>query len=183
MKKIRFLIATALTGASLALIFAPGLLSDFSQPLQRIESRGKLLVTSLFVLTGLYAVMAARTSGRKDSDFPIEEDPEEPSTKEGKLVGEEIEQMIEDKEKTEIRRRLERDAEEALKQSQGLSEKEAREKIREGEWTENKTVAAFLSTSQVFPVIERIKEWIQEDRTEERTRKTVNELQKTYYEK
>jgi hypothetical protein len=182
-KKIRFLIAAGLVAASLALVLKPELLSVFSQTLQRIEQQGKLLMTLLFLVTGLYTLFAAKPSGKDTSEFPVEEEPEEPSTKEGELVGDELEDMIENRETTDIRRRLEEDAEEALMQSRGLSKEEARKTIREGGWTEDRVAAAFLSTDQVFPVTERIKEWLQEDRTENRTRKTVEEIEKMYYER
>ncbi len=68
-----------------------------------------------------------------------------------------------------------------LKEIYGKSEEEAENLIESGEWTENGVAAAYVDKSVSYPVLERLREWIEDSGTEERRRsETVEAIENLY---
>ncbi|MFB6180261.1 MAG: hypothetical protein ABEJ93_00125 [Candidatus Nanohalobium sp.] len=65
----------------------------------------------------------------------------------------------------------------------GFSEEEAFEAISEGSWTNDKVAAAFVETDLSYPILERLREWLEDSGTmDRRISKTVEAIEEVYAE-
>jgi hypothetical protein len=160
----------------------PGLLDSIpvlSAVAGLLTSVDPLLIFAFLVLvTGAYALLSFRPgSPEEETGLAFQKQPETPEDPEGELAFS-LEDMDAEKERKEIRNVIE----EALVNGKSMNEEEAQEWIEDGSWTDDRVAAGFVDSSLRYPIIERLREWLEEEGTEERrlrrTAKALEELEK-----
>lgn len=140
----------------------------------------------LTVLTGfLYSLIWLKPSKNIKSDFlPPNFSPEEVQVAdEKKVLGDDIEKMVEGTETKKLKERLQDDLKDVLGQSEGYDTEEISDAIENGSWTENRTASAFLSDKQNFSLKERFLGLVYENRSQQRLEKTLEAMKESYYQK
>lgn len=176
-RKVFALTGIILVLAAVLMSLKPGIVPEIALPLpQDLFLSGFLLV--FMFLFGLYGLQSSRFGGIEDSDLKLNprSSPEEAMNEEGKHS---LEFGWDEHEKSreEIRETLIR----VLMDKRNCSEEGAKEIYREGEWTDSKTAAAFICREISYPILERLKEWLEEKGTFERRRKkAVEEIEKLH---
>ncbi len=166
----------SLVAAAVAIALQPGLLSQVNVP--QIGQLPALGITALIMLIfGLYGLKSFRVSNVSKSDLTLqlEQEPE--------MVKDRFDDLaiqFEWKNEEEARKVMKDTVKQVLRQQKNNSSEEAEEIVAEGEWTDNRVAAAFIDTGIKYPLLERLREWLEEEGTLERrintTVKAVEEL-------
>ncbi len=170
------LLGFTLVTAAVAIALQPGLLSQVNIP--QIGQLPALGITALIMLLfGLYGLKSFRVSNVSKSDLTLqlEQEPE--------MVKDRFDDLaiqFEWKNEEEARKIMRDTVKQVLEQQKNKSTEEADEIVAEGEWTDNRVAAAFIDTGIKYPLLERLREWLEEEGTLERrintTVKAVEEL-------
>lgn len=123
------------------------------------------IVVIIAVIFGLYGLKSFRVSSIDDSmlSLQIEEKPE--IAKDNK---EDLKLDLNWRKEDEAREEMRKTVKQVLRRQHGHSKSEAEENISTGKWTDDQVSAAFIDTGIKYPVIERLREWLEEDETLER---------------
>ncbi|WP_226011156.1 DUF7269 family protein [Halomicrobium salinisoli] len=180
-------LGAAATLAAAVLLFAP----DLALGLPAVEAlarpftgsgRGTALLLGS-ALVGLYLTWAARTAARTDSpdrdpdafDEAVAAPPEDATARLGRAVAGDLDELVDaaadgDRGAVEaVRQRLHRVAATAHARAAGVDRDEARDAVREGRWTDDRTAAAFLADGDPdHPVWSRLLLWLDPGRERRR---------------
>ena len=158
--------------ASIALLLLPGMISGLPEIPSILRTAG---IWALMGLLGIYALKAFRIKPLDASKLY--------------LTSEQLPETVEDPEEDlrfeliagpgEIRETVR----EVLEMQHGYSRDEAQQMIENGGWTSSGIPSAFIEDSLNYPVLERLREWLEDSGTEERRlRKTVDAVEKLHRE-
>lgn len=168
-RKLLAVIGVVLVAAAVALLTVPELYPDTGVS-------DEVLMIAAWVMTAVLLFYALRAFSidapepeelylRPDSPPETVEDPEEDLKLEMKGKDGRFRGTVKD----------------VLKEIHGKTEEEAENLIQTGEWAENGVAAAYVDESVSYPVIERLREWIEDSGTEERRRRNaVEEIEDLY---
>lgn len=163
--------------AAVLMSLKPGMVPESALPLpQDLLLTGFLLV--FMILFGLYGLQSFRFGGIEESDVKLnpESSPEKAMDK-----GEKHSLEFGWSEHEEAREEMRETLVKVLMDNHNCSEEEAEEMYREGDWTDSKTAAAFICKEITYPMLERLKEWLEEEGTfKRRRRKAVEEIEKLH---
>lgn len=165
-----------LVAAAVAIALQPGLVSQLSIP--EIGQLPAIGITALIMLLfGLYGLKSFRVSNVSKSDLTLqlEQEPE--------MVKDRFDDLaiqFEWETEKEAREDMRNTVKHVLEQQKNHTTEEAEEIVAEGDWTDNRVAAAFIDTGIKYPLLERLREWLEEEGTLERrintTVKSVEQL-------
>jgi hypothetical protein len=146
--------------------------------LEGLGTVSTIAITILLVIAfGLYGVISFRASGMEEDDLAPDPDP--------------VPEMVEDDPTTVIafewdddeqaRTTLTGTVEDVLVHEHGYGRGEAEGAVRDGSWTRDRVAAAFIDTGITYPVLERLRSWLEEDGTaDRRLERTVRSIEDLY---
>lgn len=179
LRKSISVIGLLLISAAVAVTLNPGIASQIPVP-----EPGTLATTAVVMIIAavfaLYGLKSFRVSGIDDSmlSLQIEEKPE--IAKDSK---EELKLDFSWKTEKEAREELRKTVKQVLKRQHNQSESEAEELVSSGDWTGDNVAAAFTDIHVKYPILERLREWLEEDETlERRVNRTVNAVEELHEE-
>lgn len=170
------MLGLVLVVAAVIIAVRPGLLGPVALP-EIGQVPAVVLTVVVLVVLGLYGMLSFGVSGIDRSGLGIDMDeiPElvrDPAA--DRVLGSDWdgrEEAID-----QLRDTVER----VLVQKQGLTEDRASEVIAVGDWTDDRVAAAFIDPTITYPILERLREWLEEtgtlDRRVERTVRAIERL-------
>lgn len=147
--------------SAVAVTLKPGLVSQLPFPVPgNLATAAVVMIIAL--VFGLYGLKSFRVSSIDDSmlSLQIEEKPEI-----AKDSNEELKLEFNWQNEKEAREELRKTVNQVLRRQHNRSVAEAEEIISSGEWTDDQVSAAFIDTGIKYPVLERLREWLEEDET------------------
>lgn len=159
---------TAFTAAMIPGLFPREMLSTLLQE--------KIFLYVVMALLAIYAVLSLRKKGFREGRLFLKQD------NEPELVQEQSEGLKLDLDGLEANQDIFRDTvREVLMEEKGLSDEEADQKLEAGSWTEDRVSAAYVDENVNYPIIERLRDWLEDRRTEKRrAENTVKSIEKLH---
>jgi len=176
MRTLSLVLGLAFIGAAVLLTLRP----ETGRPgfLEGLGTVSTIAITILLVIVfGLYGLVSFRSSSMDEEDMAPDPDP--------------VPEMVEDDLATVIgfdwedvegaRSSLAGTVEDVLVREHGYSSEEASRVVEEGSWTRDRVAAAFIDTGVTYPVLERLRGWLEEDGTvDRRLERTVIAIEELY---
>lgn len=170
----------------IGLVFIASALAITIQPelIDQIPQVGNIASTTLiaiFILIfGFYGMKSFRVTSIDDSMLSLQIDEKPEIAKDSR---EDLKLELNWKTEKEARKELRKTTKEVLKRQKGYKTSETEEIVHSGDWTNDKVAAAFIDTNIKYPLIERLREWLEEDETlERRANRTLNAVEKLHME-
>lgn len=132
----------------------------------------------LIMVFGLYGLQSFRLSSvdRSDMTLEVEENPESVKDK-----GERHSVQFQWDDEEHARREIRDTLGDVLMDQYDCSAEEATKIVETGEWTDNGVAAAFVYKGIKYPLIERLREWLEEEGTfDRRLKNTVEAMEKLH---
>lgn len=175
-RKLFLVLGLALIGAAVFLTIRPE--TGLPAFLEGLGSGGTIAIMILLVIVfGLYGLISFRASSMEEDDLAPDPEP--------------VPEMVEDDEAKVIRfdwtddqqarESLAATAEDVLVHEHGYEREEAAGAIERGAWTRDRVAAAFIDTGITYPVLERLRGWLEDEGTfERRLERTVAAIEELY---
>ncbi len=172
-RKLFGLLGLLATIAAFTAAIRPGL---FPRKMLSTLLRGEILLYAAMALLAIYAALSLRKKSFREERLFLKQD-EEPE-----LVQEETTGLKLDLEDVSANQDIFRETvKEVLMEERGLSDEEAEQRIETGSWTEDKVSAAYIDDDVNYPIIERLKDWLEDRGTgERRAENTVESIEKLH---
>lgn len=150
--------------SAVAVTLNPSLTSQIPVPVPGNLATAAVVMVIAAVF-GLYGLKSFRVSSIDDSmlSLQIEEKPEI-----AKDSNEELKLEFNWQNEKEAREELRKTVKQVLRRQHNHRVAEADEIISSGGWTDDKVSAAFIDTGIKYPILERLREWLEEDETLDR---------------
>jgi hypothetical protein len=175
-RKLMAILGVSAVGAGLVLAFRPSILGGSMIP---HGLRGMLPVYLILLLLGIYGIASFRVRPRRTGLFLNSGEYPEMVVDRSEDLKIDFNHGEESEEREEFRSTVKR----ILEEEKGLSEDEAEEEIETGGWTSDRVSAAFIDSSVKYPLLERLRDWLEEKGTfERRVDRTVKSVEKLHEE-
>lgn len=171
------ILGLVLVVAALIITVSPGLIGPDALP-EIGQVPAAILTVVVLVVLGLYGMLSFGVSGIERSGLGIEM--------------EEVPELVRDpdadrvlgydwEDREEAIERLRDTVERVLVQGRGHTGEQASEIIAAGDWTDDRVAAAFIDTGITYPILERLREWLEETGTlERRVERTVRAIERLH---
>lgn len=175
-RKLFLVLGLICIGAAVVLTVRPE--TGLPAGLEGIGTVSTIAITLLLVIVfGLYGLLSFRASGMEEDELVPDPEP--------------VPELVEDDETTVIgfdwdddeqaRASLSRTVEEVLVSEHGYTEDEAAGAVGNGSWTRDRVAAAFIDTGITYPVLERLRGWLEDEGTfDRRLERTVRAIEGLY---
>jgi hypothetical protein len=175
-RKLMAILGVSAVAAGLVLAFRPSILGGSMIPR---GLRGMLPVYLILLLLGIYGIASFRVRPRRTGLFLNSGEYPEMVVDRSEDLKIDFNHGEESEEREEFRSTVKR----ILEEERGLSEAEAEEEIENGNWTSDRVSAAFIDSGVRYPLLERLRDWLEEDGTfERRVERTVKSVEKLHEE-
>ena len=173
------LLGFGLVAAAAAIALRPQLLSQANIPnIGTIPAVG--ITAVLMLLFGLYGFKSFRVSNVEKSDLTLQLEQEPEMVKDRlKDLAIQLDWSSEEEARPDMRKTVRK----VLEKQKNHSANKAEDIIKEGEWTDNRLSAAFVETGIKYPILERLREWLEEgEALERRINSTIKSIEKLHEE-
>lgn len=167
MSKLRKIFAVTgllFIAAAVALTVQPEILNRLNLP-EISGGPAAAVIALLMLLFGFYGLKSFRVSSLKDADLTLQLSTE-PEMVKDRMEDLAIQFNWESEEQG--RKEMRKTVKQVLRQQHNYSSEEATNSIENGDWTDNSVSAAFIETDLKYPLLERLREWLEEDGTLDR---------------
>jgi len=160
--------------AAVAGTLRPTLLAVLSVP-ELGQISAAVLTGVVLAVLGLYGLTSFRGSGIERSGLGLQLD-DEPELVQDPAADRVLDMDWADADtaRTDLRETVE----DVLEDQHGYSAAVAKEAIAEGEWTGDRVAAAVIETGLTYPILERLREWFEDEGTmERRLERTIDAIE------